>query len=92
MEGTPFRTIADLCQKKLSRSSDLPSLETRLLVFLIFDIQSVPFPSDLTASIPTQPAPVHIHVDIDVDLAVDIDRDIGGRDRLPQSRSGCDGR
>lgn len=79
MKGAPFSTITDLCQEKLRRPPDLPSLKVGFLRCLVSDIQCAPLPFDLTASITAQPASVHIHVDTDVDVAVNVDCDIGGR-------------
>ena len=76
MKSAPFRTVANLCEKKLVLPLHLPSIKRKVLVL---GFQAIPFPFDLTTSISANPATVNIHIDADVDIALDIDCDIGGR-------------
>jgi len=44
-------------------------------------------PGNLTTSISANPLTIDINIDIDIKSSLDVNGNIGGRDRLPQSRS-----
>lgn len=73
VKSAPFGAIADFRKQQLRLSLVSPSPQSR---FIVFRIERVILPRDMTPGVTAHPASIDVHIDIHAYLTMDMDCDI----------------